>query len=166
MTSGPNGPFSRPSPSTTRRRRSPLIATLIVVAVLVIGFVYFSQVYADVLWYNQLGFLEVFVKENLTRIALFAAAFVIMAVCVYFSIRAAYSSRPIYAPDSSLQDNLNRYQAQLEPVRKLLMLGIPVVVGGFAGTAAMAMWNRHCCSSTARTSGRQTPSSTWTSAST
>ncbi len=142
MTSGPNGPFSRPSPSTTRRRRSPLIATLIVVAVLVIGFVYFSQVYADVLWYNQLGFLEVFVKENLTRIALFAAAFVIMAVCVYFRIRAAYSSRPLYAPDSSLQDNLNRYPAPLEPVRKLLMIGIPVVVGGFAGTAAMAMWEQ------------------------
>ncbi|MER1996583.1 MAG: UPF0182 family protein, partial [Arthrobacter sp.] len=119
-----------------------MIATLIVVAVLVIGFVYFSQVYADVLWYNQLGFLEVFVKENLTRIALFAAAFVVMAVCVYLSIRAAYSSRPIYAPDSALQDNLNRYQAQLEPVRKLLMIGIPVVVGGFAGTAAMAMWEQ------------------------
>ncbi|MFZ3454709.1 UPF0182 family protein [Arthrobacter sp. 7Tela_A1] len=113
-----------------------------VVAVLVIGFVYFSQVYADVLWYNQLGFLEVFFKENLTRIALFAAAFLVMAVCVFFSIRAAYSSRPIYAPDSSLQDNLNRYQAQLEPVRKLLMIGIPVVVGGFAGTAAMSMWQQ------------------------
>ncbi|MBD8044168.1 UPF0182 family protein [Arthrobacter sp. Sa2BUA2] len=113
-----------------------------VVAVLVIGFVYFSQVYADVLWYNQLGFLEVFVKENLTRIGLFAAAFLIMGVCVFFSIRAAYSSRPIYAPDSSMQDNLNRYQAQLEPVRKLLMIGIPVVVGGFAGTAAMSMWEQ------------------------
>nr|WP_225217304.1 UPF0182 family protein [Arthrobacter pullicola] len=119
-----------------------MIATLIVVAVLVIGFVYFSQVYADVLWYNQLGFLEVFVKENLTRIGLFAAAFLIMGVCVFFSIRAAYSSRPIYAPDSSMQDNLNRYQAQLEPVRKLLMIGIPVVVGGFAGTAAMSMWEQ------------------------
>ncbi|WP_370664873.1 UPF0182 family membrane protein [Arthrobacter luteolus] len=142
MTSGPNGPFSQPGSTATKRRRSPLIATLIVVAVLVIGFVYFSQVYADVLWYNQLGFLEVFVKENLTRLGLFAAAFLVMAACVFFSIRAAYSSRPIYAPDSSMQDNLNRYQAQLEPVRKLLMIGIPVVVGGFAGTAAMAMWEQ------------------------
>lgn len=84
MTSGPNGPFSRPSPSTgtrpgSRRGPSPLIATLIVVAVLVIGFVYFSQVYADVLWYNQLGYLEVFVKENLTRIAMFLIAFIVMA---------------------------------------------------------------------------------------
>ena len=111
MTSGPNGPFSQPGSTATTRRRSPLIATLIVVAVLVIGFVYFSQVYADVLWYNQLGFLEVFVKENLTRLGLFAGAFVVMAACVFFSIRAAYTSRPIYAPDSSMQDNLNRYQA-------------------------------------------------------
>ena len=146
MTSGPNGPFSRPGASATatsgNRRRSPLIATLIVVAVLVIGFVYFSQVYANVLWYNQLGFLEVFVKENLTRISLFLAAFIVMAGGVFASIRTAYVSRPIYAPDSALQDNLNRYQAQLEPIRKLLMIGIPVVVGGFAGTAAMSMWQQ------------------------
>ncbi|WP_425513639.1 UPF0182 family protein [Arthrobacter yangruifuii] len=145
MTSGPNGPFSPPGAATAvgrRRRRSPLIATLIVVAVLVIGFVYFSQVYADILWYDQLGYLEVFVKENLTRIAMFLAAFVVMAAGVFASIRVAYTSRPIYAPDSALQDNLNRYQAQLEPVRKLLMIGIPIVVGGFAGTAAMSMWQQ------------------------
>ena len=162
MTSGPNGPFSRPSPSTgtrpgNRRGPSPLIATLIVVAVLVIGFVYFSQVYADVLWYNQLGYLEVFVKENLTRIAMFLSAFVVMAGCVFLSIRTAYSSRPVYAPDSALQDNLNRYQAQLEPVRKLLMIGIPVVVGGFAGTAAMSMWQQALLFFNRRDFGQQDP---------
>lgn len=107
-----------------------------------IAFVYLSQVYADVLWYNQLGFLEVFVTENLTRIALFLAAFLLMAGAVFFSLRIAYRSRPIYAPDSAIQDNLNRYQAQLEPIRRLLMLGIPVVLGAFAGTAASSQWQQ------------------------
>ncbi|KRF04362.1 hypothetical protein ASH00_14055 [Arthrobacter sp. Soil782] len=113
-----------------------------VLGLLVVGFVYFSQVYADVLWYNQLGFLEVFVTENLSRIGLFVAAFLIMGASVYFSLRIAYRSRPIYAPDSSVQDNLNRYQAQLEPIRRLLMIGIPVVLGAFAGTAASSQWER------------------------
>ena len=69
------------------------------------------QIYADILWYNQLGYLEVFLKENGTRIAIFLIAFLIMGLAVYFSLRVAYRSRPVYAPDSSLQDNLNRYQA-------------------------------------------------------
>ena len=144
MTSGPNGPFSRPGTSSppSGRRRSPLIPTLIAVAVLVVGFVYFTQIYTDVLWYNQIGFLEVFVTENLTRIALFLGAFLIMAAAVYTSIRVAYRSRPVYAPDSSLQESLSRYQAQLEPIRRILMIGIPVVVGGFAGAAAMNMWQQ------------------------
>ncbi|GAA2171944.1 UPF0182 family protein [Arthrobacter parietis] len=145
VTSGPDRPFgSRPSQpySSPPRRRGPLVPTLIVLGLLVVGFVYFSQVYADVLWYNQLGFLEVFVTENLSRIGLFVAAFLIMGASVYFSLRIAYRSRPIYAPDSSVQDNLNRYQAQLEPIRRLLMIGIPVVLGAFAGTAASSQWER------------------------
>ena len=44
---------------------------------------------------------------------------------------------PVYAPDSQREDNLNRYQAQLEPVRRVVMLGVPVVFGLFAGTAAV-----------------------------
>ncbi len=145
MTSGPERSFGS-SPSKPRgssnRRRSPLIPTIIVVAVIVVAFVYLSQVYADVLWYNQLGFLEVFVTENLTRIALFLAAFLVMAGAVYLSLRIAFRSRPIYAPDSAIQDNLNRYQAQLEPIRRLLMIGIPVVLGAFAGTAASSQWQQ------------------------
>ena len=131
----------RPTPpSSPGKKRSALVPTLIVVAVLVVGFVFFSQIYADILWYNQLGYLEVFLKENGTRIAIFLIAFLIMGLAVYFSLRVAYRSRPVYAPDSSLQDNLNRYQQQLEPVRRLLMIGIPVVLAGFAGTAAASAW--------------------------
>jgi len=143
VTSGPDRPFgSRPSSASGSpgRRRSPLIPTIIVVAVIVIAFVYLSQVYADVLWYDQLGFLEVFITENLSRIILFVVAFLVMAGAVFFSLRIAFRSRPIYAPDSAIQDNLNRYQAQLEPIRRLLMLGIPVVLGAFAGTAASSQW--------------------------
>jgi uncharacterized membrane protein (UPF0182 family) len=63
------------------------------VAVIVIAFVYLSQVYADVLWYNQVGFLEVFVTENLSRIVLFVVAFLVMAGAVFLSLRIAFRSR-------------------------------------------------------------------------
>lgn len=145
MTFGADRPSdSRPSGPTTLTKRRPgaLIPTLIVVGVLVVGFVYFSQIYADILWYNQLGYLEVFLKENGTKLAVFAAAFLVMGAAIYASLRMAYKSRPVYAPDSALQDNLNRYQSQLEPIRRLLMIGIPVVFAGFAGTAAASQWQQ------------------------
>lgn len=119
-----------------------MIPTLIIVAVLVVGFIFFSQIYADVLWYKQLGYLGVFVTENVARTSIFLIAGIVMAVVMYITIRIAYRARPIYAPDSTLQDNLNRYQATLEPVRRLVMIAVPVVFGLFAGAAAGSAWKQ------------------------
>ena len=106
------------------------------------GFIFFANVWTDVLWYRQLGFFEVFVTENLSRIGIFLAGFVVMGLAVYFAIRVAYRARPVYAPDSEARDNLNRYQAQLEPVRRVVMVGLPILFGLFAGSAAASQWQK------------------------
>ncbi|XAS66241.1 UPF0182 family protein [Micrococcaceae bacterium Sec5.7] len=116
--------------------------TLIVVALVVVGFIFFANVWTDVLWYQQLGFFQVFLTENLARISIFAAGFAIMFAAVFFAIRIAYHARPVYAPDSEIRDNLNRYQAQLEPVRRVVMIGLPVLFGLFAGSAAASQWQK------------------------
>ncbi|GAC1456139.1 MAG: hypothetical protein PVSMB10_14110 [Pseudarthrobacter sp.] len=120
--------MSRPtSPIPTGRppsRRGALTPTLIVVAVVVVGFIFFANVWTDVLWYQQLGYFQVFLTENLSRILMFLAGFALMFAAVFFAIRIAYRARPVYAPDSEMRDNLNRYQAQLEPVRRVVMLGL------------------------------------------
>ncbi|HET6270115.1 MAG TPA: UPF0182 family protein, partial [Arthrobacter sp.] len=46
------------------------------------------------------------------------------------------------APDSEIRDNLNRYQVQLEPVRRVVMIGLPVLFGLFAGSAAASQWQK------------------------
>jgi len=107
-----------------------------------VGFIFFANVWTDVLWYRQLGFFEVFVTENLSRIGIFLAGFVIMFLAVFFAIRVAYHARPVYAPDSEVRDNLNRYQAQLEPVRRVVMVGLPILFGLFAGSAAASQWQK------------------------
>ncbi|SED83256.1 hypothetical protein SAMN04489740_0084 [Arthrobacter alpinus] len=116
--------------------------TIIVVAALVVAILIFSGAYTELLWFNQVGFTEVFWTERIAKLLIFLAAFLIMAAGVYFSIRVAYKARPVYAPDSAREDNLNRYQMQLEPVRRVVMIGIPIVFGLFAGTAAMAQWEK------------------------
>ncbi|MFC8304429.1 UPF0182 family protein [Specibacter sp. NPDC057265] len=137
---------SRPSPSPGRpaplKKRSALVPTIIVVAALVVAVLIFSGIYTDFLWFKQLGFANVFWTERLAKLLIFVGAFLIMAVAVFFSIRIAYRARPIYAPDNAMADNLSRYQMQLEPVRRVVMLGVPVVFGLFAGTAAMAQWEK------------------------
>lgn len=116
--------------------------TIIVVAALVVALLIFSGAYTELLWFNQIGFTEVFWTERIAKLLIFLAAFLVMGVGVYFSIRVAYKARPVYAPDGAREDNLNRYQMQLEPVRRVVMIGIPVVFGLFAGTAAMAQWEK------------------------
>src|SRR6476620_12699502 len=94
--------LSRPASTTSTgrppSRRGALTPTLIVVALVVVGFIFFANVWTDVLWYQQLGFFEVFVTENLARIGIFAVGFAIMFAGVFFAIRIAYHARPVYAP--------------------------------------------------------------------
>lgn len=119
------------------RRRAPIAITIGVVAVLVIAFFVFVGLYADVLWYDQLGFLEVLTTEWIARLVLFVIGFVAMALPVWGSIQIAYRTRPVYA---KLNSQLDRYQEVFEPLRRLAMYGIPVVLGIFAGVSASSRW--------------------------
>ena len=135
-------PASSNPPGRSPLRRGALTRTLIVVAVVVVGFIFFANVWTDVLWYQQLGFFEVYLRENLARIIMFLVGFAMMFAAVFFAIRIAYRSRPVYAPDAGSPDRLNRYQAQLEPVRRVVMIGVPVLFGLFAGSAAASQWQK------------------------
>ena len=119
------------------RRRAPIAITIGVVAALVIAFFAFTGLYADVLWYSQLGFLPVLTTEWISRIVLFLIGFLAMAVPVWASIQIAYRTRPVYA---KLNSQLDRYQEVFEPLRRLAMYGIPVVLGIFAGVSASSRW--------------------------
>ena len=52
-------------------------------------------------------------------------------------IQIAFRSRPVYA---KLNSQLDRYQQVFEPLRRLAMFGIPVVLGIFAGVSASSRW--------------------------
>lgn len=111
-----------------------------VVLVLVAAFVGLTQLYTDVLWYDQLGYLSVFVTENVTKIVIFVVAAVLVAALMFASLFLAYRSRPITA-ESIVDDNLRRYQEALEPVRKIVIVVVPVLFGLFAASTAMTQWD-------------------------
>ena len=120
-----------------RRSRAPLAITAAIIAGLVILFFIFAGLYADVLWFDQLGFLSVLTTQWIAGGALFVVGFLGMAIPVWVSIQLAYRLRPVYA---KLNSQVDRYQQVIEPLRRLAMYGIPALLGLFAGVAAATNW--------------------------
>jgi len=125
------------TPAAGNRTRVTLTITAIVLAVLVIAFFVVSNLYTDVLWFAQLGYLNVLTTQWFARTALFFIGFVAMAIPVWVSIEIAFRSRPVYA---KLNSQLDRYQQVIEPLRRLAMVGIPVLLGIFGGVATATQW--------------------------
>jgi uncharacterized membrane protein (UPF0182 family) len=141
VTAGPTAPRSpRQQPAGQRKKRGALWPTVVVVLALVAAFVGATQLYTDVLWYDQLGYLSVFVTENLVKATIFVVSAVLVAALMFASLYLAYRSRPITA-ESIVDDNLRRYQEALEPVRKIVMVVVPVLFGLFAASTAMTQWD-------------------------
>ncbi|WP_113903444.1 MULTISPECIES: UPF0182 family protein [Brevibacterium] len=138
--SSPSSPSAARMPSG-RPKRSPLMLTLVSVAILLIAFISFTQVYTEVLWFRQIGASSVFRTMWVTRGLTFLAGFVIMAVPVWLSLHLAFKHRPVYAPTTPRQENLDRYREAIEPLRRVATLAIPAVLGVLSGITASAQWN-------------------------
>lgn len=131
----------RPSGGAPRaRRRSPLGVAIVAVAAVIAALLLLAQFWTEVMWFGQLGFSRVIWTEWGMRAALFAAGFLLMAGSVFWSFTAAYRSRPIYAPSTPEQATLDQYREAVEPLRRVVMVAAPVLVGFFAGVAASAQW--------------------------
>ncbi|MET0812867.1 MAG: UPF0182 family protein [Microbacterium sp.] len=128
---------SVPNQATPSRSRRVIAITLAIIVALVIAFFVFANLYADWLWYDQLGFESVLLTQWTARVVMFVVGFLGMAVPVWLAIQLAYRLRPVYA---RLSSQLDRYQEVVEPLRRLAMWGIPIFFGFFAGFAASAQW--------------------------
>jgi uncharacterized membrane protein (UPF0182 family) len=126
---------TRPAPRS--RTRAALAITAAILAVIIVAFFVFAGLYADVLWFDQLGFLEVLTTQWVSLAAMFGIGFLSMALVVWLSIAIAYRSRPVYV---KLNSQLDRYQQVVEPLRRLAMYGIPIVLGVFLGVSTATRW--------------------------
>jgi uncharacterized membrane protein (UPF0182 family) len=57
------------------------------------------------------------------------------------NIYIAFRKRPLYVPLSVEADNLERYRAQIEPIRRLVLVGLALVLFYFGGTSASQLWD-------------------------
>lgn len=111
-----------------------------ILGVLVVLGLVFSEIWTDVLWFRQLGYGVVYRTELFTRVGLFVGGGAVMAAGVLASLVVAYRSRPVYAPVSTEQASLDRYRDSIEPLRRLVVIAVPIAVGLFAASAASQEW--------------------------
>ena len=123
-----------------RRRRGALIPTLIAIGVLVVLVLIVDGIWTDALWYGQLGFVEVYRTQLLTQVVLFILGALVMAGAVLGALVVAYRSRPIYVPVGNEQSGIERYRDAVEPLRRLIVIAVPAVLGIFAGSAVSQQW--------------------------
>jgi len=117
-------------------RRSAILPTLVVVGVLVIGFAIFTSIWTDRLWFQSFNYSGVFTKMLTTRIALFVGFGLIMATAVAANAAIAYRLRPQPRVQGSSSPLLDRYREVLESKFVLVMVGVGILLGLFAGGAA------------------------------
>ena len=130
---------ARPMPGTGPRRPRPLVLTIVVVAFLLLAFSIFAGLWTEKLWFGTLGYSEVFGRLIWTRVGLFVVFGLLMALIVGGNLAIAYRLRPMFGAFGS-PANLERYREAITPMRRLLLVGVSVLFGLFAGLSASGQW--------------------------
>jgi uncharacterized membrane protein (UPF0182 family) len=125
--------------SGSNRSRITWGITLGILAAIVVGFFVFASLYTEVLWFDQVGFLEVLLTQWFATAIMFVIGFLAMAIPVGIAIDIAWRFRPVYA---KLSNELDRYRQLIDPLRRVAMLGVPAVLGVFAGLASANSWQQ------------------------
>ena len=133
MTQATAAPLGRPKVSP---------ATIALVILVGIGAILFSvaDLYTNVLWFDQLGFLSVLSTQIFAQSALFAAGTVSFALITGVSLWLAYRFRPVYIRFPDENSPFEQYRQILEQLRRLVMIGVPLGLGVLAGLAVAPSW--------------------------
>ncbi len=141
---GPENPFRnfnfpKRNPGQPRRLGA-LPITVIVLTILAVVLVSLSGFYVDYLWFRSVDYSSVWTTLLVTRATLFFVFGLVTSLVIVPNIIVAYKRRPIYVPTTVEADNLERYRAQIEPIRKLATVGIFLAIFYFAGSAGSQFW--------------------------
>ena len=138
---GPKGP-SAPRPAATSRRPGALVITAIVLVLAFMLLSGFASFWTERMWFDSVGYREVFTTLLLTKIGLFLVFAGLMAATVGLTIAMAYRFRPLLWPGlpGMSDDGMDRYRELLGPRMAWVIGGTAVVMGLFAGASATGQW--------------------------
>jgi uncharacterized membrane protein (UPF0182 family) len=121
--------------------RKPLNITIGILVALGVAIFNSSGFYIDWLWFKSVGFTSVWSTVLTTKITLFVVVGLVTSLFISTNIFIAYRSRPLYVPMTIEADNLERYRAQLEPIRRWVFIGIVFALIYFGGSSGSVFWS-------------------------
>ena len=124
-----------------KRRLGPLQITIAIVVVISLALVSMSGFYADWLWFKSVNFTTVWSTVLVTKVVLFVVAGLVTATLILLNVVIAYKKRPLYVPMTVEADNLERYRAQIEPIKRWVVIGLGLALFYFAGTSGSLVWS-------------------------
>lgn len=128
------------STTAPRKNSSPAAVATLIVVVIGVAALGLLSVYTDFLWFGQLGFQSVFTTQIVAQAATFAAGAILMALFSWLGFFLAFKNRPIYVKFSGENDPFAAYRQLLDQLRRLIMIGLPAVLGVLGGVAAASQW--------------------------
>lgn len=131
--------LSQPSPAMKRTTRIlswivGIVAALVILAPLFVG------IYTDWLWFGSVDFSGVYSTVIISRIVLFIVFGVIAGLIVWAAAYFAWRNRPDDIDTIDASSPVYQYRAMIERSVKILLIGLPVVVGIFAGFVGQGTW--------------------------
>ena len=124
-----------------KRPRGVLSITIGILVVIATALISMSGFYADWLWFKSVNFTSVWSTILMTKIELFLTTGLLTAALVLINIRIAYKRRPLYVPMTIEADNLERYRAQIEPIKRWIVLALSIGLFYFAGSSGSLLWS-------------------------
>src|SRR3954462_5897428 len=122
-------------PKLTRRSRILITIALAVVLLLLIG-PRLVDAYVDWLWFGELGYRSVFTTQLVTKLVVFLLVWALVGSIVFGALALAYRTRPVFVPTTGPNDPVARYRTAGMSRLKLIGIGIPAIIGFFAGILA------------------------------
>ena len=124
-----------------QRKRGPLPITIGILVALGAFVLSLSGFYADWLWFKSVNFTSVWSTVLFTKVGLFIVTGLITSFIISLNVYLAFRKRPFYVPLAVEADNLERYRAQIEPIRRWVFLAIVAALFYFSGTSGSTLWS-------------------------
>ena len=123
-----------------RRRRTARLALLAALGVAVLGGSMAASYYVDALWFESLGLASVFWTRLRVPAGTFGAFALVTFVVVYGVFRALKPDRLDELVGATILVNRQPVTLPVEPVLKLIGLGLSVAIAAAAGASMMGRW--------------------------
>ena len=108
--------------------------------VLALLFGVFTNIWTERLWFDSVGYDQVFTTQIVTQVGLFVVFALLTFGAVVGTAMLAYRLRPRYRPMSVEQQSLERYREAIEPSRRAIVLVGAGILGITSGLGAAASW--------------------------